>query len=275
MAGQAMHAVLGGDWDTPLPAVRYSEPKAKPKGLDWSKHRAPEPEPTPIVERPEATVTEIRRRIKAPRPKVGRKCACGADISTRSDYCRTCNGRRTAANRHTYKTRTSVVDVTTARTEYLEGASCPEIAERHDWPITSVRRQLAKAGVQMRDDRAGRVVPKKVYDPELVAKVRVMYVDQGMSQVKIAQHIGTSTKVVQNLMKREGIPARQGASGGGDTLQGYRDRLDELGVTSADVRAWANKNGHPAGIRGVVAEHVIDAYEAAHQPTPTTQEETA
>jgi transposase len=259
MPGEAMHHVGGGDWSTPLPAVSYSEPKPKPRGLDWSKHRAPEPPRPPVVERPEATVTEIQKRVARPAARKKRRPA-------------TC----TSTPR---KTRTSVVDVPVASAEYLEGATCPEIADRHGWPVISVRRQLAKAGVQMRDDRHSRSGGKpKVYDPQLVAKVRALYVDQGMSQAEIAERIGRTPKVVQHLMKREGIPARKGASGGGDTLQGYRDRLNELGVTSTQVRAWARATGHPVSPRGVIGAHVVDAYEAAHQTTtqdPTQEGKTA
>lgn len=265
MTADAMHHVAGGDWTRPLPSTRYSAPKTKPRGLDWSKHTAPEPHPAPVVEQPEATVTEIRRRIKAPRPTAGRKCQCGRDINTKSDYCRSCNGRRAAANRTTFTTRTSVVDVTVAQEEYTAGASVPEIAAAHDWPITSVRRQLERAGVTMRDDRAGRTVGQKTYSDDLVEQVRALYIDRGLSQAKVAAQLGLGPKVIVTLMARHGIPARQGQSGGGDTLQAYRDRLDELGVTAADVRQWANSHGHPCGIRGVVAEHVIDAYEDAHR----------
>lgn len=262
-------------FDRPAPQplrVTWEPPKPKPTGLDWSKHRAPEPEPAPVIEQHETTVTEIRERVSRPRREPNR-CSCGAEISRTATRCRSCNAQRPATKSRgkprqprTWVTRTSVVDVPTARAEYLEGSTCPQIAARHGWPVISVRRQLAKNGVPMRDDRRTHSGgPPRVYDPALISRVRDLYLDQGLSQSRTAHEIGTTIKVVQNLMKREGIPARQGQSGGGDTLQGWRDRLNELGVTSAVVRVWAAANGHTVAIRGVVPGHVVDAYEEAHR----------
>lgn len=264
MRGQSLTAVVGSDRPMTRPLeVKWEPPKPKPKGLDWSKHRAPEPEPVPVMAQPEATVHDIRERIKRttkPRPRVMATCECGRPRSPQAKRCSSCH----VATRK--PTRTSVVDTDTARTEYLAGATIPQIAETHGWPVVSVRRQLQRAGVPMRDDRSGHSGSRpKVYPPKLVAEVRRLYLDQGISQAKIAQQLGTTPKVIGHLMKREGIPARQGANGGGDTLQGYRDRLQQLGVTSTQVRVWANANGHPAGVRGVLAEHVVDAYEEAHR----------
>lgn len=268
MGAQSMHAVVGSDWDRPLPAVTYTQPKAKPTGLDWSKHRAPEPEPPPVVERPEATVTEIRRRVTTPRPRAKVLCACGNTRSAQADQCRKCHLASRPA-------RTSIVDLRIARTEYESGATCPEIAATHGWPVVSVRRQLAKAGVTMRDDRGGKSGGQNAIenrDPALVDRIRTLYVDQGMSQREVALELGLSPKGVRNVMKRAAIPAREGQSGGGNTLKGYSDRLAGMGVTGALVRAWARGNGIPVGVRGAIPSHVLDAFEHAH---PTTQEGTS
>jgi hypothetical protein len=270
MRGQALTAIVGGDRPMTRPLeVKWEPPKPKPKGLDWSKHRAPDPEPAPVVEQPEATVSDIRERIKRttkprapkpPHPRIMATCECGQPHSPQTKRCRSCHkATRTP-------TRTSVVDTATARAEYLAGATIPQIAADHDWPVVSVRRQLQRAGVPMRDDRNGHSGSKpKVYPAELVAEVRRLYLDQGLSQAKIAHQLGTTPKVIVHLMKREGIPARQGANGGGDTLKGYRERLDQLGVSSRTVRDWARANGRPVGIRGVIPEHILDAYEEAHR----------
>lgn len=272
MNGQSLTAIVGRDRPMPGPLeVKWSPPKAKPKGLDWSKHTAPAPV-IPIgndYEGPHETVedavAEVRKRIRVVEPVV-RHCDCGAQISGRSKRCRSCNAKLLSTQRTTYVTRTSIVDLITANFEYVNGATCPEIAQRHGWPVVSVRRQLQRAGVAMRDDRAGRSGGKpKINDPATVDRVRKLYIDQGLSQGKVAQTIGTTTKVIQTLMKREGIPARQAQAGGCDTLQGYRTRLLELGVTSAELRTWARAHGYQPHIRGLVAEHIIDAYEQANR----------
>lgn len=41
-------------------------------------------------------------------------------------------------------------------------------------------------------------------------------------------------------------------------------RLAALGVTSGDIRNWADKEGMPYNPRGLIRETIIDAYEAAH-----------
>lgn len=46
MTGEGGHAIIGGDWPNTLPTVTvHSKPRPLPTGLDWSKHRAPDPEP--------------------------------------------------------------------------------------------------------------------------------------------------------------------------------------------------------------------------------------
>ena len=47
----------------------------------------------------------------------------------------------------------------------------------------------------------------KVYDPELVERIRTLY-DSGLSQVEVAAAIGTGRKVVWRVMDRYGIPRR-------------------------------------------------------------------
>lgn len=49
--------------------------------------------------------------------------------------------------------------------------------------------------------------PRKVYPPEMVARVRALY-EGGMSQVEVADELGLSQKVIWKLMINHDIPRR-------------------------------------------------------------------
>lgn len=256
--GTALHHVGGGDRTTPLPSVvtypdPWTNPKKKITGLDWSKHRAPEPGPTP-----EPAAIEIPATPPAAKPKritpTKRKPAPRAKKATPS------RPKTRAASR-----RTSIVDVPTARAEYLAGATVTEIAAAHDWPIISVRRQLQRAGVTMRDDRAHRSGGHKAesQNPALVDQIRSLYVDSGLSQSQVATAVGCSPHTVQRIMQRNNIPTREGQSGSGDTLQPYRERLERLDISTKELRAWAVANHYDIPDRGLLPVKIVDLYEAS------------
>lgn len=52
---------------------------------------------------------------------------------------------------------------------------------------------------------------KKQYDIGLVAEVRRLYHEEGMTQVEVAAALGTTQKVIFNLMRRHEIPRRNRA----------------------------------------------------------------
>ena len=50
----------------------------------------------------------------------------------------------------------------------------------------------------------------------------------------------------------------------GDGVKRVASRLEVLGVTAAQVRAWARENNIPVPTRGAVPGHIVDAYENTH-----------
>lgn len=125
--------------------------------------------------------------------------------------------------------------------------------------------------VEKREDRASAGSEPIEYDPELIARVRRLYTLHGLSQAEVVRQIGTSTKVVQDLIARHRIPARRAVtSPGQDRGPGAESarrmaQLRAVGASTADVRVWAAANGLACGDRGVPAKTVVDAYLAAHE----------
>lgn len=99
--------------------------------------------------------------------------------------------------------------------DYEAGKSAPEIADATGRTAKNVRTALQRAGVRMRDDRALRSggQNRAVDDPELVERVRALYVDEGLTQAVVADRLDTTLKVVQGVMKRNAIEARPDATG--------------------------------------------------------------
>jgi transposase len=97
---------------------------------------------------------------------------------------------------------------------YVAGETAVAIAARHGRMPKTIRDTLRAAGVQLRDDRATRSRgQRKEYNPAMVADVRRLYVDEGLTQLEVAARIGSTAKVVQRLMDRHEIPTRPDATG--------------------------------------------------------------
>ncbi len=109
---------------------------------------------------------------------------------------------------------------------YLEGETPPQIALRSGITPTTVRRILRDARIEMRDDRAGHSGGNNridAYPPELVQQVRDRYT-AGWSQPQIGSWLRRSTKFVQDVMAKHGIPIRSQSE-----AQSLRPR-DDAGV---------------------------------------------
>jgi hypothetical protein len=106
----------------------------------------------------------------------------------------------------------------------------------------------------------------KTYDPALVDRIRQLAAD-GLTQPEIAEQTGTSRKVVWRVMARHDIRALpQVAREPRDGAVHLKAHMAAAGVTSAQVRAWANATGLTIAARGLPPAAVLDAYLTAHQP---------
>lgn len=98
----------------------------------------------------------------------------------------------------------------TLMAEYTSGLSVAALAEIHDVSADTIRRHLAAAGQELRDQRTPRA-----FDSALVDRVRA-YAAAGHTQVEIAKHEGTTQKVIWRLMRRHGITPAQPWKGRGN-----------------------------------------------------------
>lgn len=180
------------------------------------------------------------------------------------------------------KRRTSI-DAADVIRRYRSGQTIPQISRELGQDRKALREIVnaaAAAGqVEKRDDRKTHSGghPKE-YSPELIARVRRLYVAHGLNQMQVAETIGISAKAVRNIMAGAGIEARPAPSTPGhshparDGAVGLKQKMRDHGITSADVRAWARQQQMPVTVVGLVSTALVDAYLAAH---PTTTRETA
>lgn len=146
---------------------------------------------------------------------------------------------------------------------YRAGQTMQEIGDRYGVSHMTVRRCLVDNGVP----RRGTPIE---HTPELIEQVRHLYENEHLTQAEIGERLGRSTKAVQNLMTAAGIDRRAAkARRGRDNAVALKERIAALGVTAADIKAWAITAGHlpPGSHRGLPAQALIDKYAAAH-PTP-------
>ncbi len=107
-------------------------------------------------------------------------------------------------------TRSDEVVIVTA---YVNGDSIPEIAAATAHSTSTVRRLLLASGVQLRDDRQTRSGgTPKVDDPAVVDAVRRLYIDEHLNQDEVAERLSLTRKIVERIMRTNGIPARPSAS---------------------------------------------------------------
>lgn len=170
----------------------------------------------------------------------------------------------------------TTIDAAEVIRRYRDGQTIPAIADQLGHTRKALRAIIntaAAAGqVDKRDDRSTHSGGQpKSYDQALVERVRRLYTLHRLTQEQVAEQIGTSAKVVQNIMARHDIEARPAVTLPGHTDHGpgvaTKQRIQQIadaGATVPEVRAWAAANGIPCGVRGTPAKTVVDAYLAAH-----------
>jgi transposase len=164
--------------------------------------------------------------------------------------------------------------------DYVEdGMTIPQIARQRGHSTRTVRDLLkATPGVVMRDDRSthsgGR--NKIADDPRVVAAIRRLYVDEGLTQRQVAERLQLTYQVVRRVMQANGIEARPPASVAGhgsarpgtSTLARLRQAIEDAGLTARTLREWAAAHGIDVPTTGLPGWDVLNAYLAA-RPTAT------
>jgi len=94
-------------------------------------------------------------------------------------------------------------------------------------------------GIYDREASAWTPPPKKDYDPELVERVRHLYIDRGHSMAEVARLCGTTIKVLQRLMPRHGIPRRNSAKRNQRGPANHMWKGDDAGYQALHLRVEA------------------------------------
>jgi transposase len=191
---------------------------------------------------------------------------------TRDADCADCRETR-LASRRTNRPRPSTantrnpIDEHAAVAAYLAGDSTPKVAATFGCTPKRIRDLLVRHGIELRDDRKTFSGSRpKEYDPALVERVRDLYLRQQLSQERTAFKLGVGIKVVQRVMERYGIPARQGQCSHQDGAVGLRQQMADLGVTSREIKNWALEVGLVDRIAvGLPSRQLVTAYADTHR----------
>lgn len=141
---------------------------------------------------------------------------------------------------------------------YTAGDSTVTLARDLDLTPKQVNAILRRAGVTIRP-RAS--VGKPIDEEDVLTRYA-----EGASIVAIARDLGVHATRIRALLAGRDIQIRPK----GNATQ-IHNRLTDLGVTARDVKEWAHAQGLIDQIRsGLVAGHLIDAYENAHNPEGAT-----
>lgn len=179
------------------------------------------------------------------------------------------DGRRTAER----KRRPDLVPAAIVA-RYVAGETFAQIAATLDTTYQTVRKIVARSGVERRDDRAGHSGGQPTtYDPSVVTTVLRLY-DARFSYREVAQYCGISPKAVAKILARNGIqPRRQVPRQAQDCAVTHGGHVRAVGGAAA-IREWAVSEGVECPERGLPPLGVLEAYIDAH-PQPHQRGENA
>lgn len=230
MRGTSFTHVGGGDRTVPL-HVPYSEPKAKPTGLDWSSLT---PEATTPAEVAEAKPTCNH---------------CREHVDTVSVHTGLCPGCEHELDPHHQSTPQESTMATTQSIEIGGREVAPYIlqlvellaaTEGHPDPLVrATRKTVTQSAIALQQAAAaapqtsGSAATATAHSPSLDA--------------------GSISPAGPEAPRTNGTGAKNAAA-----------RIVALGTTSADIRSWATQNGIACTPKGIIPSRVVDAYAAAH-----------
>lgn len=267
-------------------ASQYAATRDDSEALAAEKFTTPDLEPVAHVVEPLPDVVEPVADVVEPTADVDVSPAPSFEVFERSAAAPTPKPvpRPRPVAKPTVRTQAHVDAAAIVRDYVEDGLTVPEIAQRRGHVNATVRRVLQNTpGVVMRDDRKTRSgSEKKEYDPEFVAAVRALYTGpEQLTQVKVAERLGTSARVVQRVMERYEIPARPPANERDSSTMAHTtptelmtQRLADAGVTSKDVRAWAAEHDLACPAVGFVPLRLLGAYLRADGGAPVEPDAT-
>lgn len=273
-----------GGWQGPEPTIE-AEPPAPTD--------APEPEPVPEAPAPpakkkrtrknapkkktrrlrpnaftESERTELRHLAQQPgatAPEIARALGIKAD---RVRHWAKTEGVTLANGRDAAKGRPPTWDIDLACELARAGQTIQAIAARLEVSVSVVRRALVRRGEPVVDGRSknsGRNNPvTKRLDALETPRLAEAY-DRLGSVKSVAAELGLPPTTTSRLLRARGIEVRtsgevQAGGPGEDRAGPLRDLLAANGVTSSDVRAWAQSEGREVHPQGVPSRELIEAY---------------
>lgn len=139
---------------------------------------------------------------------------------------------------------------------YRDGMKVGEVASECGVSTATVRRYLDAADVVRRDDRVRRAPHADIaVDVDIV---RELYTVEGLFQAQIAARLGVPLRTIERTMAGAGLTAADRASI--PRPNPVATLMAANHITAADVRQWANRNGHPCEPRGYPPKHLVEAY---------------
>lgn len=177
----------------------------------------------------------IHAALQAPAP---RSTAPAPDAAPRESPQPT--ARRSPTTR-----RSPNIDVADVVRRYQAGDTAPTIGAALGLSPKRVREVLDDAGVQRRDDRTAHSGGHKKSpaddNPDLVATVRRLYLEEEMPLDEVGERVGLSQKGVQGIAERHGIPLRPAAA------FGHRNKASKISAADRDAIVDRYQRGESTG----------------------------
>lgn len=253
-----------GGWSGPEPVPEDAPPKKRrPASRPRKTTARPKTNPTTEAHLAEfhrmaqagASGPQIARALEVPLPRV-QYWAKRAEVTLTDGRSRRPEGRR------------ATWDVGYATVLAGQGKTVPEIAREVGTTLANVRRVLKRRGVALVDGRtnhSGGTHPITLRVAALETRhLAEMYSRLG-SAAAVADELALPATTTGRLLRARGIEVRtsgevQAGRPGEDRAGPLRELMDANGVTSADVRAWAQAEGREVRGPGVPPRELIEAY---------------
>lgn len=294
-------AYVGGREGVPLPTfdkprTTTAPPSPKPRGLDWSKHRAPDAAPDDELEAKRKRHTRCAvcgRPIEQPRRRSGMCDACQADGELRfgdsADHARLDQEldrleQRDPVVREARRRLDDVVQRITRPDDHVKAPSEPPEAAGEPCSVCGPGYRVGDDGCRHGGDHGLRVTLSQILHRHVlqhdmpsvcpgcggwvgnVALVELVYAFTTCTcGVTSFAHLVEQTWHRSCFTSPPGpaaLPSNRVIDQNGNHVTPH---ADETPPSAAEIRAWARANGFTVPDRGRMSQTVHDAYERAHE----------